>query len=274
MTDRVDLKALTNSYNDLKQKGAKMPDGVQKKFEGAILNGQQTNKPGAFEENSGFGIKGLSIERTGQTESTGNVYQHGAAVENPDDPVTQFKKLDKDGDLKVSAQEYTDSIVEEYVSNGHQLPSGYDNIAEFINAKYEEFKKFAGKDVSMNIDEFRAMLEARLSESAKDIAKAAAAEAAAGAMNGVLDPSEPNPPAPPETPTADTTAYEGDHNYSGDVDWSGNVPNDSTHNAEYYQNGTLTGTEQEHISGTEQYSSTTHISGNDGHWEYIKKTDN
>lgn len=265
MTDRVDLKALTNSYNDLKQKGAKMPDGVQKKFEGAIFNGQQTNKPGAFEENSGFGIKGLSIERTGQTESTGNVYQHGAAVENPDDPVTQFKKLDKDGDLKVSAQEYTDSIVEDYVSNGHALPSQYDNIADFINDKFEEFKKFAGEDVSMNIDEFRAMLEGRLSE------------AAAGAMNGVPDPSEPNPPAPPETPTADTTAYEGDHNYSGDVDWSGNVPNDITHNAEYHQNGTLAGTEQKHISGTEQYSSTTHISGNDGHWEYdnpVKETDN
>ena len=266
MTDRVDLKALTNSYNDLKQKGAKMPDGVQKKFEGAIFNGQRTNKPGAFEENSGFGIKGLSIERTGQTESTGNVYQHGAAVENPDDPVTQFKKLDKDGDLKVSAQEYTDSIVEEYVSNGHQLPSGYDNIAEFINAKYEEFKKFAGKDVSMNIDEFRAMVEARLSEAAKGIAKAAVA----GATKELNTP----PATPPETPPSDTTAYEGDYNYSGDVDLSGDVPYDSTHNAEYYQNGTLTGTEQEHISGTEQYNSTTHISGNDGHWEYIKKTDN
>lgn len=268
MTDRVDLKALTNSYNDLKQKGAKMPDGVQKKFEGAIFNGQQTNKPDTFEENSGFGIKGLSIERTGQTESTGNVYQHGAAVENPDDPVTQFKKLDKDGDLKVSAQEYTDSIVEEYVSNGHQLPSGYDNIAEFINAKYEEFKKFAGKDVSMNIDEFRAMLEARLSESAKDIAKAAAAGAVAGAMNGVLDPSEPNPPAPHETPTADTTAYEGYLNYSGDVDWSGNVPNDITHNVVYSENGKIVDTEPEYTYDT------THISGNDGHWEYIKKTDN
>ena len=268
MTDRVDLKALTNSYNDLKQKGAKMPDGVQKKFEGAIFNGQQSNKPDVIEESSGFGIKGLSIERSGQTESTGssNASQQGAAVENSNDPVTRFKQLDKDGDLKVSAQEYTDSIVEDYVSNGHALPSQYDNIADFINDKFKEFKKFAGKDVSMNIDEFRAMVEARLSEAAKGIAKAAVA----GATKELNTP----PAAPPETPPSDTTAYEGDHNYSGDVDLSGDVPYDSTHNAEYYQNGTLTGTEQEHISGTEQYSSTTHISGNVGHWENIKKTDN
>lgn len=270
MTDRVDLKALTNNYNQLRTKDGKTTDGVQKKSEGTIFNGQQSNKPDVIEESSGFGIKGLSIERSGQTESTGssNASQQGAAVENSNDPVTRFKQLDKDGDLKVSAQEYTDSIVEEYVNNGHALPSQYDNIADFINDKFKEFKKFAGKDVSMNIDEFRAMLEARLSEAAKGIAKAAAAGAAAGAMNGVLDPSEPNPPAPPETPTADTTAYEGDHNYSGDVDLSGDVPNDITHNVVYSENGKIVDTEPEYTYDT------THISGNDGHWEYIKKTDN
>lgn len=79
-----------------------------------------------------------------------------------EDIVGKFKQLDKDGDLKVSAQEYTDNIVEEYVRNGHQLPTEYGNIAEFIEAKYAEFKNFAGGDVSMNIDEFRNMIEVRL----------------------------------------------------------------------------------------------------------------
>ncbi len=80
--------------------------------------------------------------------------QKDAIVEN-------FKALDKDGDLKVSAKEYTDSIVAEYMNSG-ELPAGYDNIADYLDAKFEEFKRFAGDDVSMNIDEFRSMFEARL----------------------------------------------------------------------------------------------------------------
>lgn len=131
---------------------------------------------------------------------------YGANVEDPNDPVTQFKKLDRDGDLKVSAQEYTDNIVEDYVSNGHQLPSEYNNIAEFIDAKYAEFKKFAGKDVSMNIDEFRSMLEARLStiDSKKEASKSDNVENA-------------NP---------DTAEYSGDTTvkYSGIVEYSGEIP--------------------------------------------------
>ena len=79
-----------------------------------------------------------------------------------DTTVERFKALDKDGDLKVSAQEYTDDIVAEYMENGGKLPNGYSNIADYINDKFEEFKQFAGDDISMNIDEFRNMVEDRL----------------------------------------------------------------------------------------------------------------
>lgn len=85
-------------------------------------------------------------------------------IDSDKDAVEQFKKMDTDGDLKVSAQEYTDNIVNDYVKNGHQLPTKYSNVAEFINDKYKEFKQYAGEDVSMNIDEFRNMIIGRLTQ--------------------------------------------------------------------------------------------------------------
>ena len=81
-----------------------------------------------------------------------------------DNPVSQFIELDKNCDLKVSANEYIENIMTDYLNNGGQLPGEYADVGEFINAKYAEFKKFAGDDVSMNIDEFKYMLFARASQ--------------------------------------------------------------------------------------------------------------
>ena len=128
---------------------------------GASAGAEAVKKSGAVTGSVGMDVQGFTVEHNSvATETT--TYQYGEQKTNEDDPVSQFKKLDRDGDLKVSAQEYTDNIVEEYVKNGHQLPSGYDNIAEFINAKYAEFLQYAGEDASMNIDEFQNMLIGRL----------------------------------------------------------------------------------------------------------------
>ena len=116
-----------------------------------------------------------NVQREGGTFSVNSVFCEGANRANnlaqadgkkqTDETVDVFKKLDKDGDLKVSAQEYTDNIVAEYMNNGGELPLGYNNIADFIADKFAEFKQFAGDDNSMNIDEFRSMVEARLTGS-------------------------------------------------------------------------------------------------------------
>ena len=156
-----------------------------------------------------MGVKGLTIEHKSTDYENGvatgtTTYQYGEQKTNEDDPVSQFKKLDKDGDLKVSAQEYTDNIVEEYVKNGHQLPSGYDNIAEFINAKYTEFLQYAGEDASMNIDEFRNMLIGRLTS----INNASKSETSSTPPDDSSYTSEEVPPlTPPDEPLApeDTT---------------------------------------------------------------------
>lgn len=80
------------------------------------------------------------------------------------DPVVdRFKQLDRDGDLKVSADEYIKDFIEDCLKNGYGAIPGQ-NFADIINEKYAEFKKYAGDDVSMNIDEFRAMVEARMNE--------------------------------------------------------------------------------------------------------------
>ena len=134
---------------------------------GASAGTTAVAKTGSVSGDVGMGIQGFTVEHTSTAYENGvasgtTTYQYGEQKTNEEDPVSQFKKLDKDGDLKVSAQEYTDNIVEEYVKNGHQLPSQYDNIAEFINDKYQEFLQYAGEDASMNIDEFRNMLIGRL----------------------------------------------------------------------------------------------------------------
>lgn len=128
-------------------------------------------------DNEKLYIKGLVLEaekslsnesaevtaKDNKTPENNEVPEEGKAAEKKqaDGVIERFKALDKDGDLKVSAKEYTDSIVAEYMSSG-ELPAGYDNIADYLDAKFEEFKRFAGDDVSMNIDEFRSMFEARL----------------------------------------------------------------------------------------------------------------
>ncbi len=80
-----------------------------------------------------------------------------------EDPVVKnFKSLDKDGDLKVSADEYIKAFVKDCLENGYGTNIGQ-NFADLIAEKYADFKKYAGDDVSMNIDEFRSMVEAPLS---------------------------------------------------------------------------------------------------------------
>ena len=134
---------------------------------GASAGTTAVAKTGSVSGDVEMGVQGFTVEHTSTNYEKGVVsgittYQYGEQKTNEEDPVSQFKKLDKDEDLKVSAQEYTDNIVEEYVKNNHQLPSQYDNIAEFINDKYQEFLQYAGEDASMNIDEFRNMLIGRL----------------------------------------------------------------------------------------------------------------
>ena len=134
---------------------------------GASAGTTAVAKTGSVSGDVEMGVQGFTVEHTSTNYENGvasgtTTYQHGEQKTNEEDPVSQFKKLDKDEDLKVSAQEYTDNIVEEYVKNNHQLPSQYDNIAEFINDKYQEFLQYAGEDASMNIDEFRNMLIGRL----------------------------------------------------------------------------------------------------------------
>ena len=134
---------------------------------GASAGTTAVAKTGSVSDDVEMGVQGFTVEHTSTNYENGvasgtTTYQHGEQKTNEEDPVSQFKKLDKDEDLKVSAQEYTDNIVEEYVKNNHQLPSQYDNIAEFINDKYQEFLQYAGEDASMNIDEFRNMLIGRL----------------------------------------------------------------------------------------------------------------
>ena len=103
------------------------------------------------------GVNGAINDISSKSEET-------KGIDSDKDAVEQFKKMDTDGDLKVSAQEYTDNIVNDYVKNGNQLPTKYSNVAEFINDKYKEFKQYAGADVSMNIDEFRNMIIGRLTQ--------------------------------------------------------------------------------------------------------------
>lgn len=78
-----------------------------------------------------------------------------------DNIVDRFKQLDKDGDLKVSADEYIKDFIQDCLENGYGANPGQ-NFADIIAEKYAEFKRFAGEDVSMNIDEFREMVLAQM----------------------------------------------------------------------------------------------------------------
>lgn len=178
---------------------------------GASAGTTAVAKTGSVSGDVGMGIQGFTVEHTSTAYEYENgvasgttIYQYEEQKTNEEDPVSQFKKLDKDEDLKVSAQEYTDNIVEEYVKNGHQLPSQYDNIAEFINDKYQEFLNYAGEDASMNIDEFRNMLIGRLTS----INNASKSETSSTPPDDSSYTSEEVPPlTPPDEPLApeDTT---------------------------------------------------------------------
>lgn len=72
----------------------------------------------------------------------------------------EFKRLDLDGNLKVSKQEFIDDVINNYVNirdNYGQRPS---DIAAYIQERAEAFTKHAGDDESMNIDEYNIFKQA------------------------------------------------------------------------------------------------------------------
>ena len=152
-----ELSRLTSIFNSGMLNGKKLSDEDKMYIQGLIVESGQSLAQ--------VNDTGKEVNNEPLAEQVSENSQKDAIVEN-------FKALDKDGDLKVSAKEYTDSIVAEYMNSG-ELPAGYDNIADYLNAKFEEFKRFAGDDVSMNIDEFRSMFEARLNaaKEAKEMQK-------------------------------------------------------------------------------------------------------
>ena len=177
---------------------------------GASAGTTAVAKTGSVSGDVEMGVQGFTVEYTSTNYENGvasgtTTYQYGEQKTNEEDPVSQFKKLDKDEDLKVSAQEYTDNIVEEYVKNNHQLPSQYDNIAEFINDKYQEFLQYAGEDASMNIDEFRNMLIGRLT----NINNASKSETSSTPPDEPLAPEDTTTPKQPNnTPAPEKTISE------------------------------------------------------------------
>ena len=66
----------------------------------------------------------------------------------------EFKKLDLDGNLKVSEQEFIDNVINNYVTTRDEYGARPTNIADYIQDKAEQFRKHAGDDNSMNIDEY------------------------------------------------------------------------------------------------------------------------
>lgn len=105
-----------------------------------------------YEYESDYSTMGLQIGNT-----TKKLDQKTAS----DNIVDRFKQLDKDGDLKVSADEYIKDFIQDCWENGYGANPGQ-NFADIIAEKYAEFKRFAGEDVSMNIDEFREMVLAQM----------------------------------------------------------------------------------------------------------------
>ncbi len=149
-------------------------------------------------------LRGWGIERSA---STGEA--HGADSKK-DQTVEDFKRYDRDGDLKVSVQEFMDGLIDEYVKNGKQIPGEYSDVGKYLTNKYEQFLKNAGLDEAMNIDEFRAMVESRLNEideGGKTDEKPSAGastktppEPNAGEPMEDVNPEQGTPQTPPTTP--------------------------------------------------------------------------
>lgn len=155
MPGPIDFNAKTTAAN-LNRGGIKNDTNPQNSKEkiGSIFNGirsLQATVSGSYEGT------------VSHTEVGKNPEKHDYGVQTKDDVVERFKQLDKDGDLKVSADEYINDFIDDCRSNGYGAKPGQ-NFADIIAEKYEEFKKFAGEDVSMNIDEFRNMVEERLNQ--------------------------------------------------------------------------------------------------------------
>lgn len=136
--------------------------------------GKQPTKP--TDPQTGFNraqadSPGVQAASTGTQaeQSTAALAEAFVTSGSSDDPVSQFKEIDKDGDLKITDTEYYLHLVDKYITNnpGLQMPADYNNIGDFITAQFEEFKQFAGEDCSMNIDEFRDMLDAHLEQARK-----------------------------------------------------------------------------------------------------------
>lgn len=105
-----------------------------------------------YEYESDYSTMGLQI---------GNTTKQLDQKNTSDNIVDRFKQLDKDGDLKVSADEFIKDFIQDCLENGYGANPGQ-NFADIIAGKYAEFKRFAGEDVSMNIDEFREMVLAQM----------------------------------------------------------------------------------------------------------------
>lgn len=155
MTEPIDFNAKTTAAN-LNCVGIKNDTKTQNSKEkiGGIFNVSVSGHSGQV---SGTG----SYQGTVTHTVYGNDITVGKNGMPKDDVVERFKLLDKDGDLRVSADEYINDFIDDCRSNGYGAKPGQ-NFANIIAEKYEEFKKFASEDVSMNIDEFRDMVKQRL----------------------------------------------------------------------------------------------------------------
>lgn len=72
----------------------------------------------------------------------------------------EFKRLDLDGDLKVSKQEFIDDVINDYVKVRDKYGIIPSNIEDYIKDKAEQFRKHAGDDEPMNIDEYNIFKQA------------------------------------------------------------------------------------------------------------------
>lgn len=108
-------------------------------------------------------VSAWSEVRTFSTRNTKNsepVAQGGNAKKAPEGSVERFKQLDTDGDMHLSKKELVDNAIKEYVANGYELNEG--SIDDILANIANNVKEFGGEDGELNIDEYRAMVEAQI----------------------------------------------------------------------------------------------------------------
>ena len=108
----------------------------------------------------GSGGKNQVATSSTSTQNSGSVAQGHNAKKAPEGSVERFKQLDTDGDMHLSKKELVDNAIKEYVANGYELNEGSidDILADIAN----NVKEFGGEDGELNIDEYRAMVEAQI----------------------------------------------------------------------------------------------------------------